>query len=499
MLDHLLSYFSRHGSALPPPPKSQRVKRRYEGASVSRLFNDFMASSLSADSEIHKSLRVLRNRCRDQSRNNDYARRYLNILKSNVIGPKGVRIQVRGRNDDGRLDIPGNRIIEEAWQQWARRGVCTVDGRRSWVDCQQLFIESMARDGEVLIQIVRNADNPFGFALHFLEPDYLDEELNEKLDNGRFIRMGVEMDQRLRPIAYHLFQRHPGEQLSRTQNAQRRHARVPASRILHAYLQERPEQTRGVPWMATALGRLKMLNGYEEAELVAARVAASKMGFFVSPDSEGYYGEDLEDDYTPIMSAEPGTFEQLPAGMDFRAYDPEHPTTAFAEFEKAILRGIASGLNVSYCSLANNLEGVNYSSIRQGVMEDRDHFKCLQQLVIDHFIRPVFEEWLTMAMTTGAVRIPITRFEKFAGSTFFRPRGFGWVDPARETRSAVDGLHNGLTTLQDIAADQGRDVEEIFQEQENVRELAQQYGITLAFEPFGEKTQNPRPQGGEDE
>ena len=47
--------------------------------------------------------------------------------------------------------------------------------------------------------------------------------------------------------------------------------------------------------MAAALTRLKMLDGYEEAELVAARTAASKMGFFTSPDGDGYSGVDIED------------------------------------------------------------------------------------------------------------------------------------------------------------------------------------------------------------
>lgn len=245
--------------------------------------------------------------------------------------------------------------------------------------------------------------------------------------------------------------------------------------------------------MVTALGRLKMLDGYEEAELVAARVAAAKMGFFVSPDGEEYTGDDTEDDYTPITEAAPGSFEQLPAGMDFKAFDPDHPTTAFPDFEKAILRGIASGLNISYVSLSNNLEGVSYSSIRQGVMEDRDHFQMLQQFMINHFVRPVFRAWLLMAMTTGAVPLPIAKYAKFADSALFVPRGFGWVDPQREIQSQVLGLENGIMTLQDIAAHQGRDVEEVFEQIERERELAKQYGIQLAFEPFGSKTPPPSP------
>ena len=76
-----------------------------------------------------------------------------------------------------------------------------------------------------------------------------------------------------------------------------------------------------------------MLNGYYEAEITAARVASAKMGFFTSPAGDGYVGEDVQDEYTPIMSAEPATFEQLPAGMDFKAFDPAHPTTAFESFQ----------------------------------------------------------------------------------------------------------------------------------------------------------------------
>ena len=78
------------------------------------------------------------------------------------------------------------------------------------------------------------------------------------------------------------------------------------------------------------------------------------MGFFTSPDGDGFTGDDY-DPQAPIMEAEPGTFTQLPAGMSFEAFDPAHPTTAFAEFEKAILRSISSGLGVSYVSLSNNL------------------------------------------------------------------------------------------------------------------------------------------------
>jgi lambda family phage portal protein len=469
-------------------PQPRKAVRAFHGADTGRLFSDFVSSSRSADSEIKPSLRVLRDRCREISRNHPYAKRYLQIMSTNVVGANGVRIQVRKRNDDNSLDSVGNRIIEQAWAQWGRAGFCTVDGRVSWVQAQRLFMETLARDGEVLIQKIKNpAGNPFGFSLKFLEADYLDEGYDARLANGNEVRMGVELDRRTgKPLNYYLFEDHPHHDQGYGSKTKRHHKIVPASEIIHCYLQDRAGQTRGVPWMSNVLTRLKMLDGYEEATLVNARVAASKMGFFTSPEGDGFVGDDY-DNNAPIMSAEPATFTQLPAGMSFTAFDPQNPTDSFAEFEKGILRGIASGLGVSYVSLANNLEGVSYSSIRQGTIEDRDHFKMVQQFMIDQFIDPVYRAWLEMAITVGRVNLPMGKYDLFADQVIYRPRGFAWVDPAKEINASVTALNNGIVSLQDVHSQYGRDTEEIFEQINREAELADRYGIDTAFQPFGTK------------
>ena len=80
--------------------RSRRRLRQYAGANQGRLFADFVGSSFSADSELRNSLPVLRNRSRDLARNNEYAKRFLNLIKTNVVGEKGFTVQVRARNDD---------------------------------------------------------------------------------------------------------------------------------------------------------------------------------------------------------------------------------------------------------------------------------------------------------------------------------------------------------------------------------------------------------------
>lgn len=485
----------------PAKPKGIQ-KRNYAAAARGRLFADFTGSNRSADSEIRWALNELRNRSRDLERNNEYFRRYLQLLRTNVVGNNGFRLQVRAANADGTQDVPGSQMIEAAWTEFSRLGGPTVDGKMSLIDVENHVITGMARDGEVFLRIVKNRAFRHQMAIQIIEPDKVDEEMNERYRNGNDVRMGVELDEYRRPVAYHILLNHPGDYDYTTLAKGTKRVRVPASEIMHIYRQERAGQTRGVPWSTAAISALKMLHGYREAELVAARTAASKMGFFTSPAGDDFVADGYEGENgtgSPIYDAEAGTFHQLPAGVDFTPFDPSHPTSAYADFEKSILRGIAGGLGVSYTSLANDLEGTSYSSIRQGALEERDFYRTLQTFMVDHFLDPLYRVWLEHVVDNALT--PITgggKYEKFSRSFTFRPRGFQWVDPLKEINAAVVGLQNGILSHSDIAANYGRDADETFAQIVRDKESAAQYGLAMAYEPFGEKLPVPADAGGED-
>ena len=155
--------------------KKRKRKRSYAAARPSRLFNDFRASSSDANSEIRYSLRTLRDKSRDLVRNNDYAKRYVQLLQTNVIGQNGIRLQSKARDADGSLDRFGNTLIEKTWEKWGKKGNCTLDGKLSFLDCQKLFIETLARDGEVLVRYVLSNDPENPFRIQFLDADYIDD------------------------------------------------------------------------------------------------------------------------------------------------------------------------------------------------------------------------------------------------------------------------------------------------------------------------------------
>jgi lambda family phage portal protein len=460
-------------------------RRNYAAADAGRLWKDWPTTGGTADRDLYMALAPMRVRSRHLAKNNDYAKRFFNMLRTNVVGPSGIRLQFVSKDDAGNLDKFDNDLLEREWKNWGKKGVCTVDGKLSFIDCQKLFIETVARDGEAMVRKHTGpvARNKYKFALEFIEPDLLDHEKNQTLPNGGSIRLGVEFDQWRRPVAYHVKRRTNADYLfSETTHYYDRHDRIPASEIIHEFLVDRIGQSRGVPWMHTAARRLQMLNGYEEAELVASRTAAAKMGFFKNEGGEDYTGdEDDEDDgekKAPVMDAAAGTFEELPQGWDFVKWDPDHPVAAYEAFVLAILRGAASGLNVSYVGLANDLRGVSFSSIRQGTQEERDHWRTLQGWTIEHFLTDVQESWLDAGLTLGGLTLPPRKFDKF-NSVIWRPRGWQWVNPAQEGTAHEKAVKNGFKSPQDIAADQGRDLEEIFEQIAAAKKLAEKFGLSI--------------------
>jgi lambda family phage portal protein len=457
----------------------------YKGAEMNRLLLDWVAQSLTPDEEIRGSVRKLRARARELSRNEGYAKQYLRLLTTNVIGPHGFRMQAQVMKGDV-FDRETNTAIERAWLRWSE-GRVTVDGTLTLRRLQKVLLRSVARDGEVFVRRWLSFDgNPFGYALQAIDADMLDENLNRARGNGvNEIRMGVEVDGVGRPLGYWFF-KNPEDRVLNTGTAGR--IFVTATEVLHLYDADRPNQTRGVTWLHPIMVPMKMLGGYEEAELVAARTAAAKMGFIQSPDGVGDPGDMNE---PAEMEAAPGTMERLQAGETFQPWDPQHPTTAFPIFVKSLLRKISAGLGVSYNALANDLEGVNYSSMRSGLLIERDHWKDVQVDWIEDFLQPVFEDWLNMALLTGALVLDSMDATRYANEVVWKPRGWQWVDPAKDIAAIEKSIELGLTSRTKACAESGDDYEENLLNLEREERMAKEKGISIQGKPTTAPLQPP--------
>jgi lambda family phage portal protein len=474
------------GKRKKPQPKPTPVPARsYAGASFSRLTSDWIgAGSTSADSEIYTASRTLRNRSRDLIRNNDYLKGAANTIVDNVIGECGVGFQSQVKNRKGELERKINTQIEEAWEEWAESG-CDVREKLAFPDMEALILRSLIESGEVLVRVI---SQPFGdsnipFSLELIEADQLCDDYSIQNAAGNMVKMGVELDQWNRAIAYHLYQNHPGDYQFQSSFKYGQLIRVPANQIFHLYLFDRVGQTRGVPWLASSLLRSKHLSGFEEAELIKARGQASFMGFLQTPEPN-VMGE--EDENGQIVSDfSPGEIFQLQPGQQFQGFQPTSPGQQFDPFVKMMLRGIAAGLGMSYESLSKNFSDVNYSSARQAILAERDAYKKLQKWFIRSFRKPLYKMWLQMAVLSGALKL--NDFEinrKYYCRPKFVPRRWDWVDPNKDISAKVTAINEGVMSLTQVIAETGRDIEEVLAEKAQEKILKENLGLTEKPEPI---------------
>lgn len=469
--------------------------RMYAGAAMTRLNSDWNALNTSADSEIITSLRPLRARSRELIRDNEYAKAAVRLIKNNVIGT-GIGMQAQVKSSSGKLMTRYNDKIEDEYEEWCDKDTCDPAGKLCFPDMERLILGSLVENGEVLVQKIRQ---PFGagripYALKLIESDRLVDQWSVvRAENGNTIRMGVEQNRWGRPVAYWLYPNHPGD-YQFSSFVESALIRLPAADVIHLYIPERIDQTRGVPWFHATLKRLRNMQGYEEAEIVAARAAASIVGIIESaegivPDEEDFIGGG--DKVQPTLSMEPGTFQQLAPGEKFTGFNPSRPNSGMDPFMRFMLRAFATGIGVSYASVSSDYSQSNYSSSRLALLDDRDLWRVLQGWFIRNFRREVHRDWMSAAVLANVISIPdYYANKKKYWMVRFKPRGWSWIDPAKEVAAYKSAVRSGFMTVSDVISltSEHSDAEDVFKERR--RELDMMAENDLVFDTDPAQTDN---------
>ena len=452
-------------------------KRMYAAAKQDRLTADWNSLNSSSDSEIVQSLRTARARSRQLVRDNEYARNAVRIIQNNVIGD-GIKMQAMVKNQRGTPVETANDQIEEEWEDWwLDKSKCHTGGLLAGPDIERLLIGNLVENGEAIIRLVRKpfGDSQVALALEVIESDRLvDQWSMPKSPNGNNIRMGVEVDQWGRPLAYWCYPTHPGD-YQFTNYQPESFLRIPADEIIHLYIVDRWPQTRGMPWFSSAMRRLNNMGGYEEAEIVAARGSAAVMGFITSSDVPT---PDAVVNGQQVSDFSAGQIRHLQPGESFTGWNPSRPNANMDPFMRLMLRGIAAGVGCSYESLSRDYSQSNYSSSRLALLDDRDLWRVLQGWFIRNFRTRLHKEFLHAAVLPGVLQLGdfYTSLRKYQ-AVRFKPRGWSWIDPSKETIAYRMAVRAGFMTVSDVIAltGNGNDAETVFktrrQELDDMAEL----------------------------
>lgn len=416
---------------------------------------------LSINEELRRDLGSIKQQSRRAGNDDGYIVRYLGMCETHIVGPEGFGFQNQAKLCDGSSDKPANVVVESGFANWGKKGSCDVTGRYSWQDIQTLYVRTVAEDGEILVRFVEGFPNQYGFALQLLDSAHLDINYNRDLKDGHRVRMGVELDGWGRAVAYHILTEHPGDRVYFYGNT--RYERIPASEMLLAFLPFRVGQGRGLPWGHASLLELHHLYGYREAEMIGARGAASKM-FAYEPDSEVEPEDPNAEEPDFVEEIEPGMGVVAPYGYSIKELNWQHPGGNFGAFMKEGKRGAASGLDVSYNVLGNDAEGVNFSSLRQFVLEDRDMWKKKQRWMRQELCEQVFSRWLKMALLSGELHnLRLSDYDRL-NQGCFQGRRWEWVDPLKDEKANAEAIKNCTRSPMQIIRERGDDPETVIKE-----------------------------------
>lgn len=531
-LSELLDVDAAISTASPSvqPPAASAVAAgggvAYDGSSKVDRLAMWRPALRSADADILPEKGSLDARVGDTLRNDAYVSGGADIRKDSIVGS---RFTLTSKPETKLLWGKEDKVWETEFQEEVEAKFdLAVESPRKWIDASRhntltsfvrMAVGIHLAGGEVLASAewLRDSGRPFHTAIQMIDTARLEtpyENLN--LPQNR-IRKGVERDRFGAPIAYHIRNSHPNEgryadflNVSASQ-----WKRVPAytawgrQNILHIFEQLRPDQTRGISAIVTALTEMRMTKHFRKTELERAVVAATYAASIESeipenvPEALGqaYTGEGnatsqyMTEYLAQIMAYAGGASNLHMDGAKIPIFAPgthlkiQNPGTngpVGDKFEQSLLRYIAAALGLSYEQLSRDYTQTNYSSARASMGEAHKSMMALKKAVADAFANFIYRLWLEEVINANQLeclkRANVPSFYEGLNAEAYCAcdwvgAGQGQIDPLKETQAAVLKIKNGLSTKeQEIARISGGDYRRVARQIQRERELDEFYG-----------------------
>jgi len=500
MLDKLIGYFS-------PSWGMQRSRTRffasiadtaYTGASLtSRKLKNWYPSLGSADANYSQGeQQTLTARCRDAYRNQPLARAALDRLKHNVVGV-GLRCQSQvdaislGISRDAKLQL--ERFLEGQFDLWLKD--CDYEETLNFYEMQALCLISQLISGDIFVNTIYDK---FGnLKLQAIEADLV---CNPSFSmDTKTLRRGVELDERGRPVAYHVMTAHPYDVAPTAYEW----VRVPAvgqysgrKIILHLFEKERPGQTRGIPYLATVLEPLRLLDRYTDAELTAAVVAGYFTAFIKTEASLGmqaYTESTSEPSKDDQVALGPGAMYSLSPGESIEAANPGRPNTAYESFVSAVQKQIGGSLSLPI-EFIQLYFSASYSASRAAMLQAWKTILYHRRMLVDQFCQPVYEQFVDSLVARGKLNINnynTPEIKHALTKAKWLGAAKGAIDEENEIAAAKERITLGISTLQ-IEAEElvGADWLEILEQRALEEKVKREYGIISEGDQINEQAAN---------
>lgn len=434
-----------------------------------------MSGSPKEDIDLHN--RTLRQRARMLYMAAPIATSAIKTNRTNVVG---VGLQLKSRIDRETLGM--SQEAADAWQEkaerefalWAdRKAACDATGINNFNAMQQLALASWLVSGDVFAVIKQYEPTPlmpYSLRIHLIEADRVATPTaagiltpmlatTGKAANGNTIYDGVEVNASGMIEAYHIRSTYPlelGTASTKWTRVQAYGERTGLPNILQVMESERPDQYRGVSYLAQVIEPLLQLRRYTESELTAAVVESFFTAFIKTEANPGDNPFNEVGSSLPEVSQDPNEYEMGPGqinimkpGEDVQFADPKRPANGFAAFMRAICEQIGAALEIPADLLMKSFNS-SYSASRAALLEAWKAFKMRREWFVADFCAPIYEIWMAEAVARGRLSAPGFFTDPalraaYLGAEWIGPSQ-GQLDPVKEITAEILAVGEGFST-----------------------------------------------------
>ena len=480
--------------------RRHRLAATYRGAEKNRLRSDWAVTGGSADADLLDDLPTLRERSRDLDRHDPWARSVYSTIAVNAIGT-GLVPQSQVNPDDVGADPDTVRTWQRATERIWRQHMPYLDlqQRVHGMIKQVVLFRSVIQSGDALdlpVRVTPGGLRTLGFTTEMIEGDRLRTPTDLPAEHRARVRDGVEVNAAGIPQAYWIMKYHPGDAYlahGRHDVSTQAFTRYPARNAMgqpnlyHLFWTLRPGQNRGEPWLAPALAIFKDLGDFMEAKIVAERVGAcfgvvikktDPTGALLANTTAGANGQRLD-------TVEPGMTHYLDPNEDISLVSPELKGTDLDQFVQVFVRQMGAAIGLPYELITKDFTKTTWHSARASLLETWRFFRLYQAWFAGCYLQPMWEAVQLEAWSRGLLP-PVDLIGPNRADwlrTRWVPPGRGYIDPVREITASLDAIKGGLSTYSDELAQQGKDWEEIMEQQQREAEKRKDLGLDQEPEP----------------
>lgn len=457
--------------------KAMELERKYDAEGYDRLNANWRAHNQSAEMDDRYGRDTIRARARDMENNSDTMNAILSTFRRNVYG-SGYRLRVL--TEDKEL----NKQIEGYWRNWCKARNCDVTGTQSFNGMMRMAVTRKKVDGGILFLKCYTREGMIPFKLQAVEVDELDGTTISPKHKGNRVVGGIEYNRYNKPVGYYIRQYDLDGMMAMDAKY------YDADQVIFYFAKRRPSQIREMSDMAKSLTRIRDIDEFIRAVAVKERIL-SCFSVFVQRETPASNGRALtggNDREYQGKTLTPGMIKYLNPGEKAFAVVPSGQATDATAHVKQQIRMAGSGQGLSYEAASRDMSESNYSSARQGGIEDDLTYDEEREALME-VMDEVFETFVISLVLSGKVSIGDfwENKQKYLGHKWIRaPKR--WIDPLKEANANKIALATGQKTFPDLAAENGKDWQEQVDEIGEIIRYGEKAGVDMREVMFGAKS-----------